>query len=226
MMPETISLFSAFAIGLAGGLHCIAMCGGISGALGFIAGKKQYLRVLAYNLGRITSYAIIGFIVGTSGWILGKNGEFAHITLKIISGVLLILIGVQVSGIQHVLYWLEKAGSFVWQYISPLGKALLPVDNLLKAWLFGAIWGWLPCGLVYSALAWSASSGSPEKSAILMACFGLGTLPWLIATAIAGQQLGLVHKSPALKYTLAFILVSVGLLTIVYALAPSNHHHH
>lgn len=233
-MPENISLFSAFLIGLASGLHCVAMCGGISSALGYISGNKQYLRVLAYNLGRIMSYALIGFLVGTSGWLMQEDSVLAHSILKLISGVLLILVGIQISGIRQALYYIEKAGSYLWRYVSPLGKALLPVDNLAKAWAFGLIWGWLPCGLVYGALAWSVSSGSPGESAILMACFGLGTLPWLVVTVIAGQQLAFARIRPQIKYALAIILVVIGALTILSAIShslmvsgdtPSSDHH-
>lgn len=234
-MPENISLFSAFFIGLASGLHCVAMCGGISGALGYVAGKKQPLRVVAYNAGRITSYTVIGFIVGSTGWLLQKDGVLSHIVLQTISGVLLILIGIQVSGFRQMLYYLEKAGFFLWRYLSPLGKTLLPVDNLMKAWMFGFLWGWLPCGLVYSALAWSVSAGSPGKSAVLMAAFGLGTLPWLLLTAIGGQNLAFLMRRPQIKIALALCLMTVGVYTLYSAIVlhsgyaanftKSIHHH-
>ena len=235
-MPEPLSLLSAFVIGLAGGLHCVVMCGGISGALGFATGRNYFTGVLAYNFGRITSYAFIGFIIGYTGWLIGTHSPWAHATLKIISGLLLILIGLRVSGVAKRFHFLEKGGAAIWQHISPLATSLFPIDSVTKAWLFGMVWGWLPCGLVYSALAWSVSNASSaSNTAILMGCFGLGTLPWLMVTSIAGNNLARFTKAPAIKIIFTIALVSLGVISIAFTLmelsptpdgAHSMHHAH
>lgn len=244
-MPEQLSIISALTIGFAGGLHCIGMCGGISSALGFASGNNansgHYARLLAYNLGRISSYTCIGFIFGGAGWLLGQQGMLAHTFLKLLSGALLIAIGLKVSGFQIGGLWrgvviLEKSGAWFWRRLQPLGKTLMPIDNIPKAFLFGMLWGWLPCGLVYAALAWSATSGSASQSALLMACFGFGTLPWLLATTLAGQKLNGLAGKRSLRFAVALVLVLSGLLTLATTLTHSltashdaalpGHHHH
>ncbi len=230
-MPDLPNLVSAFLIGISGGLHCTAMCGGISGMLGYTTQQSKqraevFLFVLTYNTGRILSYTSIGFIAGgVSGW-FNQHSMLAHSLLVVLSSSLLILIGIQVSGVWRGLAILEKLGGRLWQFIRPLAISLFPIKTPLKALAFGMVWGWLPCGLVYSTLAWSMTSAAPLASALLMAVFGLGTLPWLLVTTFGGRQLKVFGAVPILRQILAVILIATGGFHLFSFLTTGAHHHH
>lgn len=185
------SYFSAFLIGLAGGVHCIGMCGGIASAFTFAVpkGKSQTPYIAGYNIGRIMSYSIAGALTGYLGSIFTSSIISGLAILQIISIVFLLLLALYISDLFKGLIVLEKAGSNVWKHLAPLGKKLIPFKSPFHTVLYGAIWGWLPCGLVYSALTWSLASGSAIEGALLMLCFGLGTLPALLASSLGASFL-------------------------------------
>lgn len=184
-------LVSALVLGLLGGGHCLGMCGGLMGALTLAIPPEQRARrfrlLLAYNLGRILSYALAGLLLGLAGWALA-SGPFA-LALRIVAGLLLISMGLYLAGWWSGLTRIEALGRGLWQYIQPLAGRLLPVSSLPRALLLGTLWGWLPCGLVYSTLLWAASQGDAIDSALLMLAFGLGTWPVLLATGLAAERL-------------------------------------
>ncbi|GLX80471.1 cytochrome biogenesis protein [Thalassotalea insulae] len=212
-----IDYFSAFIIGLMGSGHCIGMCGGITtmftSSLAKDA-KNHPLYVISYHIGRISSYALIGAIAGFTGSLAAKNIGLPITGLKIIAGIFLILLGLYMG---QWLMWLTKVemlGKHLWQYISPFSKKLLPVNNLKQALLLGALWGWLPCGLVYSTLTWSLASGSGKTGALIMMCFGLGTLPALLFLSfgiVQGQQL---FKNVRVRKFIALLLIAYGIFTL------------
>src|SRR4051812_9310886 len=142
-------------IGLVSSGHCIGMCGGIMGALSMAipadAKKKRWAILVFYNMGRVGSYALMGLLAGffAQEFAAMGGGEF----LRVIAGLLLIAMGLYLANWWRGLTYLEKLGRYLWAYLQPLGKGLMPVNSLPKALGLGVIWGWLPCGLVYSALA-------------------------------------------------------------------------
>ena len=209
-------IISALIIGLLGAGHCIGMCGGLMGALTMaIPPEKKAQRLtflIGYNLGRVTSYGIAGYLFGLAGWAI-QNSPFAT-GLRVIAAVLLIAMGLYLAGWWFGLSHLEKGGQKLWRYIQPITKRFIPVTSLPKAILLGALWGWLPCGLVYSTLIWSASQGDALHSALLMILFGLGTWPVLIISGLAAEQLKQFLQRKAVRVVSGLLLIVFGLWTL------------
>ena len=192
-MDVTVSNIAAFAVGFFGGVHCVGMCGGIVGALSFglPEEKRNRLRgnlpfLLLYNVGRIGSYTLAGALAGGLGaWAIDLLSiRQLQLWLQLLAGVFMILMGLYLNGWWRVLVRVEQAGSIVWQRLEPLGRKLLPVQRPGQALMLGMLWGWLPCGLVYSVLIWTLISGGAKEGAMLMMSFGAGTLPNLLAMGV------------------------------------------
>jgi sulfite exporter TauE/SafE len=221
-------------LGLLGGSHCLVMCGGIGAALGIAADKRNKLwMVLLFQLGRITSYSILGAGLGTLLGLFGEDSPALLPILRLASGLLLISMGLYVANWWQGLQWIERAGQGVWRRVQPVAQKLLPLARTRDALLVGLCWGFLPCGLIYTALAWSATAADGLQSALLMFCFGLGTLPVMFATGIAGEKLlGLLRKK-ALRNIAAVLLIGFGgwtaTVAVMHALPGSEgraHQHH
>lgn len=230
MSDETSALTAAAAItlGLLGSPHCVGMCGGIAGALGRpgAGGPGPVTTQLLLGLGRIAGYALLGALAGALGLALGDVlGGAAGRLLRVGFGVLIALAGLSVAGLFAGLGWLEALGARVWQRLSPLLGHLLPLDRPWKAVAAGALWGWLPCGLVYAALAGAIASAAAGRGALLMACFGLGTLPAVAATgALAGGLAERLRRRGARRLAGAMLL-GFGVWTVLGAL-PMDHGAH
>jgi hypothetical protein len=177
----------AVVTGLLGGVHCAGMCGGIVSALatGPKGAVKPWLIQLCYNLGRIVSYAVAGAIVGTVGSLgLMLDGLLpVQIVLYATANVLLIGLGLYLAGIRGPVTHLERLGSRFWSLLRPFTRRFLPADSPAKALALGMLWGWLPCGLVYTVLFTALLSGNALSGAAVMFAFGLGTLPNLMVAA-------------------------------------------
>jgi sulfite exporter TauE/SafE len=218
-MLDNAALWGLLLVGLLGGTHCIGMCGGIAAALGFAVDpdKKslsQRLPILvSYNVGRIASYALAGAIVGFIG-MLGNNYMELMPILRTIAAVLLILMGLYVAGWWNGLTKLEQGGQKLWRYIKPLGTRIMPVRGIWGGFVLGAVWGWLPCGLVYSALGLAATEANPVGAALGMLVFGLGTVPAMLAGGIFTDQLRSLLQKKALRVTSAVLLICFGLWTL------------
>ncbi len=181
------SFFALFLVGLLGGTHCVGMCGGIVGALSM--GGGRWSLHLAYNTGRILSYGLAGALAGSLGAAsLGLAGQTtARLVLYVFANLMLVALGLYLLGVTGALALTEKAGQKLWRRIQPLTRRFLPARTVAQALPLGLLWGWLPCGLVYGALASALSAGSAWHGAGLMLAFGLGTLPNLL---LAGVVLG------------------------------------
>jgi sulfite exporter TauE/SafE len=179
-----------FLVGLLGGTHCVGMCGGIVGALAAqVSGARAGWPLhLAYNLGRILSYSVAGALVGAIGGLGLAFGPVAKVQLAfyILASLMLVALGFYLMGFTRSLTFIERAGQTLWRRIQPLTRRFLPVRSAAQALPLGMLWGWLPCGLVYSVLANALVSGSAARGALAMAVFGLGTLPNLL---LAGMLL-------------------------------------
>lgn len=228
---DEISLWSALAVGFLGSLHCVGMCGGISGSLGAAAtpgsglGNKLFIQA-AYSCGRIASYALAGFIAGTLGHSLAGLIPAGLNYLRVFAGLMLVLLGLYVSGWWMGLTRLESLGKRFWMRLAPLGKHIVPVNTAPKALLLGALWGWLPCGLVYSALTWSIGSGSGTQGALLMAGFGLGTVPAMVAVGLFAQRLQKVAQSKKVRNAAGLAFILYGLWVAFFNLPFGSHHNH
>lgn len=222
-MSELVPLFvSAIILGVLGGGHCLGMCGGLMGALTFAIPKEQRSRrfklLLAYNLGRVLSYATAGFLMGLAGWAVANSP--AALLMRVMAGLLLIVMGLYLAGWWSGLTRIERLGRGVWRYVQPLAGRLLPVSSLPRALLLGALWGWLPCGLVYSTLIWSASQGNALDSALLMLAFGLGTWPVLLATGLAAERMTALLRKRSVRMAGGVCVMLFGLWTL-----PGPHQH-
>ena len=233
---DPISLSSAFIFGLLGGAHCIGMCGGIMNALSFAipaeqrSGFKLNSILLAYNIGRIFSYMIAGAIIGGMGWWLQNSLGSASILLRVFAGVMLVIMGLYLSGWWMGLRHLEQAGNLFWKRIEPLGKRLLPVTSSGQAVLLGTVWGWLPCGLVYSVLIWSLAAGDWLQSLLIMLSFGLGTLPVMFVTGRFAHKLKTFIQKANTRRIAAILMILFGVWTIIgatqHATHDGSHHEH
>ncbi|WP_018868187.1 MULTISPECIES: sulfite exporter TauE/SafE family protein [unclassified Thioalkalivibrio] len=190
-MGDPGTLLAALAVGILGGVHCLGMCGGIVGAISLGHGRRGpgFDLLLAYNLGRMGSYVIAGALAGWLGATLLGGLPAGQAILQGFAAAFLILLGLYIGGWWPVLARLEQAGGVVWRRIEPLGRRLLPVRHAGQALLVGGLWGWLPCGLVYSVLAWSLSAGGATEGALLMAAFALGTLPNLLLMGVFAARM-------------------------------------
>jgi len=180
------SYLALFIVGLLGAGHCAGMCGGIVGALslqGPQGGGVSVVVHLAYNLGRIASYVAAGLVAGALGQAAGDLMALQH-GLYLFASLMLVALGLYLLGMTQSLAWLERGGQGVWKRIQPLTSRFLPVRGVAQALPLGLLWGWLPCGLVYSALTTALAAGSAGKGALLMLAFGLGTLPNLLLAGL------------------------------------------
>lgn len=224
--PNAISITSMLFIGLLGAGHCAGMCGGIVAALGFAADSKQprWPIILTYNLGRITSYGLMGALVGLLGY-LGDQYLSLGSWLRGFAGILLIFMGLYIADWWRVLTLLEKAGQSIWQRLQPMSNGLFQVRSVGKGFLFGMLWGWLPCGLVYSALAYAGALATPLSGGMAMMAFGVGTMPAMLAGGIFSTQLRNLLQGRGLRIVMALILIAFGGWTLWTALAHSHSSH-
>ncbi|HSP58677.1 MAG TPA: sulfite exporter TauE/SafE family protein [Halomonas sp.] len=221
-------LAAAFVFGLLGGAHCIGMCGGIMSALTFAVppSMRHPARLngllLGYNLGRIASYMTAGALVATLGTLVAITPA-ARIMLQGIAAVMLILMALYIANWWKGLLRVEAVGRRLWRHLEPVGRRLMPVVKVPQAMALGVVWGWLPCGLVYSMLAWSLAVADPLHGAALMGAFGLGTLPALLATGLAARQLGTLIRHPATRTVAALSIIAFALWQL-WTLLPSHAH--
>jgi len=231
----TTSYLVAFMMGLVSSLHCIGMCGSIIGTLTLslspeIRNKKNLLLpfVFNYNFGRITSYTIAGALAGVIQSIASMQmGELhGHRLLQILSAIIMASAGLYIAGWFPRFAYIEKVGTHFWKAIEPFGRKLIPVKNRTQAYLFGMVWGWLPCGLVYAALALAATAGDVEKSALTMLSFGLGTLPAVMGVGIMTGILTRLSRMQRFKQAIGLFMIVLALLAALPWLNPmafTNH---
>ena len=223
------TLLVAFTLGLFSTLHCVGMCGGIIGSLSAslppVVQHNKWLLLtylLAYNSGRILSYIAAGVVMGVLGatMLFTLSPEFGHWALRWLSAIIVLLIGLYLGGWFNKLKTIERMGRPLWRAIEPLGRRLLPVDSIWQAFLFGAIWGWLPCGLVYVVLLWSVSAGGAGEAAWLMLAFGIGTLPTVLTTGILSAKFIEIIRRLSVRRMAGGIIIVVALVSLIY-----NHNH-
>ncbi len=218
---ETFSLSAILLVGLMSSVHCLSMCGAISGALTLSlateirADRRRLLHyLLSYNVGRMVSYALAGALFGALGAGLVAPIHGGHWVLQTAAGILLLGTGLYLGGWFPAFARLESLGAPLWRLIAPLGHRLLPVRSPIQALLFGMAWGWLPCGLVYTALAYAVTAGSAAKGALVMICFGLGTLPAVTGAGImTGWTLAWVRQ-PTMKKIAAVVIILLALASL------------
>lgn len=205
---------AALVAGFLGGVHCIGMCGGIAGALSAAARGPALRRQAAFNVGRIVSYTAAGALAGGLGSLVQSLGPVnaAQTALFIVANVFMVLLGLYVAGWGRSLLRLESAGGALWRRIEPLRRHFLPIDSDARALGAGAVWGWIPCGLVYSMLALALASGSAAAGAGVLAAFGLGTLPAMVGAGVAAQRLFEVRRNPWVRRGAGMAIIALAVV--------------
>jgi len=214
--------FSAFLVGLLGAGHCIGMCSGIASALSFSIHPQQkngLLSLLLYNLGRISSYALAGFIFASSSSVLiaWLGGKEALVYLRIFAGIMMLLLAFYIARIWNGLLFVERSGQVIWTFIKPIAQYFLPLKHPSLAFPLGFFWGWLPCGLVYSNLIWAISTGDGLNGAMIMVGFGLGTLPAMMLVGSLSLKLKKILNKQWFRYGSGVILGLFALQTLYVA---------
>ncbi|WNL44594.1 sulfite exporter TauE/SafE family protein [Dyella sp. BiH032] len=193
-MSQGLGLLAALWLGLAASGHCVLMCGGISGALALgtkrgANGRPSPHLLLAYQCGRIGGYALAGLLFGSIGAglyvLLDHDGLRA--ALRVLAALAFATAAMALLGGRG---WLERAiGARLWQRLAPKARALFPVNTVPRALGVGLLWGWMPCGFVYTVLLLALASFDPWRSAASMLAFGLGTLPSMLAAGVGSGVL-------------------------------------
>lgn len=211
--------------GAMGGAHCAAMCGGIAGAIpvrpasGLAAAPPRsatgaFARNLAFNAGRIVSYTVAGALAGTvsSAALVMHDAMVLRQLLFAAANLMLIALGLYLAGLWDGVTALERGGAVLWRRIQPLAAGLLRSTSLRHTLVLGALWGWIPCGLVYSMLVTALASASTANGALIMFAFGLGTLPNLLAIGWAAGHAGKYLRFPALRIAAGLVVAGFGAL--------------
>ncbi|MBD2858208.1 sulfite exporter TauE/SafE family protein [Spongiibacter sp. KMU-158] len=255
MITEALSYSAAFMLGLIGSPHCVGMCGGIAGVLANATPQQsasktsehyipvverqshrsppsQYGFLAVFQFGRLLSYSLLGLIAGgvisgiaSLGQLALDDLKWITVTLRVLASLMLIAVAFSIAGWGQLSQRLEAMGNLLWKKIQPLTRALLPINNLGKAFSIGILWGFLPCGLIYSALAWSALSGSPMHAASLMFCFGLGTVPAVLSVSSIASLRPTHTSNPLIRSGFAIVLIIIALAPW-FVMPANNHQHH
>lgn len=217
-----VDFIGALGIGLLGAGHCLGMCGGVAAAMSFgvPAERAKWPYILLYNLGRITSYIVAGTLIGGAVASLLALSDLTHhlAVLRLFAAVMMLLLAAYMAQLWNGLSYIERIGSKLWRYISPLSSKLMPLRSPLYAYPFGVVWGWLPCGLVYSALSWAAVAGSASGGGLVMLGFGLGTLPAMLTVGAFAERIKPILNNRLVRLTGAIMLAVYGLYTLQGAL--------
>ncbi len=216
MNPEAL-LPVAFLAGFFGGGHCLGMCGPVVVLLesGSERGAGWPYRFV-YNAGRVLFYMLLGAVAGAFGLMLTKVAGI-DAGLKILrwtAALLVIALGLNLLFNLRLLQFLESGGAVIWRKVSPVTSKLLPIRSLSAALGAGFVWGMIPCGLVYSAAALAASSGSALTGSAVMLSFWLGTLPALLAAGVSAGRIAGWSRNPSWRRVAGSLMVVVGVVSV------------
>jgi len=208
-----------------------AMAGGASVAAGSAAATWAGANagalghVLSYNTGRIGSYMLAGAI---AGGLAGSVASLAHmasaqLAAHWLANLMLVAMGLYLMDAWRGLARVEQAGGVLWRRVQPLVKPLVPMDTPMKALALGGLWGWVPCGMVYSMLLTAMLTGSVLDGALVMGAFGLGTLPMLLAMGMAGARLRQYLQQRAVRTACGLLVLAFGVLGLARAASGGQH---
>ncbi|MBN9429180.1 MAG: sulfite exporter TauE/SafE family protein [Burkholderiales bacterium] len=243
-----LSLTSVFLVGLLGGIHCAGMCGGVialTGSRGRVIPIRSvsgdgtallstapnealaaWASRVAMNAGRISSYTAAGALaggVGSTAWLAQHLLPVQQIGFALAS-VVMIALGLYLLGWNRLLRVLEPLGTGVWRRVQPLAIRATRRGGLSGSFLAGALWGWLPCGMVYGVLVAALVSGSAQHGAALALAFGLGTLPNLLLLGWLAQRAAGLLDRPWLRRAGGLLVIAFGVAGLA-RLDPTQHLH-
>lgn len=219
-MIDATQASSAFLLGLSGAGHCLGMCGGIAAALN-LGGPRSPAITLAYHTGRIASYTGLGALLGFAAASLDFTAW--TIGLRYLAGLLLIGMGLYIANWWRGMAVLERIGARLWQPVQRLSSNWLPLRHWPQGFALGLCWGLMPCGLIYSSLAWAATAQNAASSALMMMLFGLGTLPAMLSTSFGAARLQMLLRRRGLKLVIALLLIGSGVWTLYVTASHAGH---
>ena len=225
------ALLAVFVVGLLGGVHCIGMCGAIVSALSAgtasraAGGTPPWHLQLAFNGGRIGSYMVAGALAGAAGSMALFFNDLlpVQVAMYAFANLMLVGLGLYLFGVTRYISVLERVGARLWRRVQPwLGK-LMPANTLPRALAVGALWGWVPCGLVYSVLATALLAGDALEGALVMFAFGMGTLPNLLFAGALMRALSQWRGGSFVRRGVGLLVVGLGLYGIAHAQVAGQH---
>ncbi len=231
-MFELSNLWLALLLGMAGSSHCLAMCGGISCAIGLNSPSLKQDRVkllLSFNFGRICSYALAGLALGSLSYGLFSFHQTLLPYARMLAALLLLAMALHFMGWWQGISQLERNGQRLWRYIAHCVQLSLPLHSWQQGLALGLIWGWLPCGLIYSTLSWAVLAEHPLQAAAQMLAFGIGTLPMMFLVGFFSGSIGKIINHKGWRYIMAALLFTFAFWTFYTgwsSLDHATHNHH
>jgi uncharacterized protein len=227
-MTGMLTIGAAWLLGLAASGHCLAMCGGVTAALGLAtardaSGRTRPALLLGYQLGRVASYSLAGLLFGGA-----LGGVIALLDVESVRRVLRALAALTMFFAALVAFGRlgnpgSRVGQLLWRQLAPLGRRFIPIDSLPRACAFGMVWGWMPCGFVYTVLLIATLQHSATRGAITMAAFGLGTMPALLLTSLASRRFVDVIASRVARRVAGSVLMISAIATLLGPWFPGVH---
>lgn len=217
---DSLPFIAAFLIGFGSSAHCLGMCGGIAASAGFAQqpenARTRVFQALVFHAGRLVTYATLGLIAGLAVYLVPQGMTPFFVVLRLLAGLLMIAMGLYLGGWWRGLTRIEQAAEPLWNKVQPLLKhTQVQKQGSSRSFRLGLLWGLLPCGLVYSTLAWAATTAASPAAALLMLAMGLGTLPALVPLSLAGASL---LRKKAFRQVSSIALVLFGIWTLWFPL--------
>lgn len=238
-MVDISAYFTVFLVGLLGSGHCFGMCGGIAAGLGSLpaSAKTQkgatphYSSAILFNFGRLLSYTLLGLV---SAWLLTRLGHTLNVPrwgmiLRLITALMVFLIGLQFLFNWQTLAVIERLGAKVWKFVLPIAIRASSLPGGSGRLLLGLCWGLLPCGLVYSVILTASAAGSAISGAVVMIVFGIGTLPSMLGMSLAAPSLAALLSDQLTKKLMGAALILLAVLSVTLLVvrmqSPGAHQH-
>jgi len=215
-MMDTLpsALLIMLSLGFMGSLHCIGMCGGLVSAVSMSQAKVWWSGLLVYQFGRISTYALLGLLVGVSGVALNSfGGDLLQRALAILAGILMIIFALNLAGwlpdpLRRFSTWASRKTG-----LAQLAKKASTQARAGSWYTLGLANGLLPCGLVYAALSLALAANNAQAATLMMLTFGLGTIPAMMLIPSALHKMSPTLRSNAMRIA-AIILMIIGVMTI------------
>lgn len=224
-MIQYLDYLTAMLIGLLSSGHCLSMCGGIVAALSLKKNiKTNHFYHIAYNVGRIISYSTIALFVNILGYFFFELGGYYTFLFKILSNLVLIIIGLHITNISNSIFLIDSLLLYVWKFILKIISKIKPSRNILYALILGFLWGYIPCGLIYSTIIWSVGFESIVKSSVLMIFFGIGTLPSMLLVGILSVKFNKIFCNALVKYVAGSFIILFGFKNIIMLFVSKSCH--
>jgi sulfite exporter TauE/SafE len=215
-----LTVGAALLLGFAASGHCLVMCGGISSALGVAtakgtSGRPHTALLVTYQLGRMFSYAIAGALAGGAlGFVVRwLDVDAVRQGLRLLSSVALVVAALVAFGALRDPG--ARLGQPLWRRVAPIGRRFLPVINVPRALGFGMVWGWMPCGFVYTVVVIAALEHDALRAAATMLAFGVGTTPAMVAIAYGAHRASRFAATGTARRVAGAVLVGSAALTLL-----------